>query len=88
MNKDETYIKKTSLEGLIIIERPIFKDDRGFFSETFRLNDLEKETGEDFKVVQANHSYSLPGVIRALHAENWNKPAESLPCVDSRIDPV
>ena len=24
-------------------------------------------------MVQADHSYSVPGVIRALHAENWNK---------------
>lgn len=70
---DENYITKTSIAGLFVVERPIFSDNRGFFREIFRLNDLEKEVGIEFKVVQANHSRSLPNVIRALHAENWNK---------------
>jgi len=69
----KNYITKTSIPGLVVIERPIFGDERGFFREVFRLNDLEKETGIKFNIVQAGHSYSLPGVIRALHAENWNK---------------
>jgi len=74
MTTDETnYIEKTSIEGLLVIERPTFADDRGFFRELFRLSDLEEIAGIEFKVVQANHSYSLPRVIRALHAENWNK---------------
>lgn len=71
--KDNNYITKTKIKGLVIIERPIFKDERGFFREAFRLNDLEKETGIKFNIVQADHSYSVPRVIRALHAENWNK---------------
>lgn len=70
---DENYIIKTSITGLFVVERPIFSDNRGFFREVFRLNDLEKEVGIEFKVIQANHSHSLPNVIRALHAENWNK---------------
>src|SRR3989339_2128972 len=69
----KNYINKTSIPGLFVIERPTFNDERGFFREIFRLNDLEKETGVKFNIIQANHSRSLPGVIRALHAENWNK---------------
>ncbi|HJY98577.1 MAG TPA: dTDP-4-dehydrorhamnose 3,5-epimerase family protein [Patescibacteria group bacterium] len=72
MNEDN-FITKTAIPGLLVIKRPTFKDERGFFREAFRLNDLEKEIGGEFKIVQWNHSYSLPGVIRALHAENWNK---------------
>ena len=71
--KDDTYITKTSIPGLLIVDRPVFTDNRGFFREVFRLNDLEKEIGMEFKIVQSNHSRSLPGVVRALHAENWNK---------------
>ena len=71
-NLTET-IKKTSIEGLYIIDRPLFSDNRGFFREVFRLNDLEKAIGFEFKIIQSNHAHSLPGVIRALHAENWNK---------------
>lgn len=73
MKKVSDFIKKTSIPGLFIIKRPTFKDSRGFFREAFRLNDLEKISGNKFKIVQWNHSYSKPHVIRALHAENWNK---------------
>ena len=66
-------IIKTSIPGLLIIERPVYADERGFFREVFRLKELEEEIGQKFNIVQANHSHSLPRVIRALHAENWNK---------------
>jgi dTDP-4-dehydrorhamnose 3,5-epimerase len=69
----EHAIKKTSIDGLLIIERPIFKDERGFFKEIFRIDALEKEIGKKFHFKQANHTYSKPRVIRGLHAEGWNK---------------
>lgn len=68
----KNFIRKTSLPGLLIIERPTFFDERGFFREFARLSDLEQE-GIKFHPVQFNHSKSLPGVIRGLHAEQWNK---------------
>jgi len=71
--KKQDNVKKTSIPGLFIIERPTFEDDRGFFREVFRLNELEEFANIKFSPVQWNHSLSLPGVIRALHAENWNK---------------
>lgn len=73
MTKDNKYIKKTTIPGLLVIERPTFSDERGFFREIFRLDDLEKETGIKFNIVQSNHARSFPKVIRALHAEDWNK---------------
>ncbi|MBU0572439.1 dTDP-4-dehydrorhamnose 3,5-epimerase family protein [Patescibacteria group bacterium] len=69
----EHAIKKTSIDGLLIIERPIFKDGRGFFKEIFRLDALEEQIGKKFHFKQANHTFSKPGVIRGLHAEGWNK---------------
>lgn len=71
--KTPTFIRKTSIEGLLVIERPIFRDNRGFFHEIFRLNELEETSGVAFKPVQASHSMSLPRVIRAIHTEGWNK---------------
>lgn len=73
MTKDNKYIKKTTIPGLYIIERPTFEDNRGYFRESFRINELEEFAGIKFNPVQWNHSLSLPGVIRGLHAENWNK---------------
>lgn len=37
------------------------------------MDELETACGCRFAVRQWNHSLSQPGVIRALHAENWNK---------------
>lgn len=70
---DQQYIKKTSIPGLLVLERPTFADDRGFFREVFHLDELEEVLGYQFKPVQWNHTRSMPKVIRALHAENWNK---------------
>lgn len=66
-------IEKTSILGLLVIKRPTFKDERGYFKEVFRQDGLEKTAGIKFSPIQWNHSYSKPRVIRALHAENWNK---------------
>lgn len=66
-------VKKTSIQGLFVIKRPVFADERGFFKEIFRQDEFEKTTGIRFAPKQWSHAYSKPGVIRALHAEGWNK---------------
>lgn len=70
---DNQFIKTTSIPGLLILERPIFEDERGFFRELFHKDKLEKAAGIKFDGVQMNHSHSLPKVIRGIHAEKWNK---------------
>ncbi len=74
-NKTKNFqdIKRTSIPGLLVIEKPTYKDERGFFREAFRLDELEKMSELKFKIKQWNHSLSRPKVIRALHAEGWNK---------------
>lgn len=71
--KNSLDIKETSISGLFVIEKLTSKDKRGFFKEIVRLNELEEAIGFKFDIKQVNHSFSLPKVIRALHAENWNK---------------
>lgn len=70
---DKQYIKTTTIAGLLILERPVFEDERGFFRELFHKDDLEKIIGFKFDGVQMNHSHSVPRVIRGIHAEGWNK---------------
>lgn len=70
---DHKFIKKTSIPGLLRLERPIFSDERGFFREVFHKDELEKIIGMNFDGVQMNHSHSESRVIRGIHAENWNK---------------
>lgn len=72
-NMAESYWKETTIPGLLVIERPTFRDERGFFREAMRRDELEEAIGHPFLPLQWNHSYSKPRVIRALHAENWNK---------------
>ncbi len=66
-------ISKTKLEGLLCIQRPIFRDERGFFHEVVRLDELSEVTGQTFNIQQVNHSHSVEGVLRGLHAEHWDK---------------
>lgn len=67
------FIKTTSIPGLLLLERPIYKDERGFFREIFHKDELEEVSGINFDGVQMNHSLSVKGVIRGIHAEKWNK---------------
>ena len=66
-------IYKTAIDGLLYIERSMFFDNRGFFSEIVRLPEIEAVTGATFTVRQVNHARSEQNVIRGIHAEGWNK---------------
>ena len=59
-------VNKTSLEGFLIVELETFKDDRGFFLETFQEKNY-KEAGIMDKFVQDNQSRSSKGVLRGMH---------------------
>ncbi len=60
-------IAKTFISGLFIIEPNIFKDDRGYFFESFNKAEFLKSTGLDIDFVQDNESKSSYGVVRGLH---------------------
>lgn len=72
MTSDD-FIKDTEIPGVFIIARPTFYDERGFFRETFRKNDLDNKLGYEFNPVQANHSRSEKGSLRGIHIAPWNK---------------
>jgi len=58
--------KETSLPDIIIVEPEIYRDDRGYFFETFRENVL-KAAGIKDNFVQDNQSRSTKGTLRGLH---------------------
>jgi dTDP-4-dehydrorhamnose 3,5-epimerase len=66
-------VRRGLIEGLFIIDRSTHGDERGFFRESFRLNELEEAVGREVRLVQENHSRSRRGVLRGLHPENWEK---------------
>jgi len=58
----------TALEGVLVIEPKVFRDDRGFFAETYHA-DRYAEAGIDVGFVQDNHSRSVQWTLRGLHAQ-------------------
>ncbi len=58
------------LEGLKLIKPKVFKDQRGFFLETFQQSIYEK-VGIACPFVQDNHSFSQKGCIRGMHFQSF-----------------
>ena len=65
---------ETELAGVLIIQPDVFRDDRGFFLETFR-EDQYRGGGIGFSFVQDNHSRSVRGTLRGLHAQRTRPQA-------------
>lgn len=72
----EIKIESRHLRDVVVLVPEIFKDARGFFSETFR-SDQFRTLGLPTQFVQDNHSRSARGVIRGLHFQ-WDPPMAKL----------
>ena len=59
-------VDKTELDGVLIIEKNIFYDNRGYFTETYQQENYVSFGIYD-NFVQDNLSCSKKGVIRGLH---------------------
>ncbi len=57
----------TQIPDVKIIEPKIFRDDRGFFYESFNQSEFETALGKKVTFVQDNHSKSSKGVLRGIH---------------------
>jgi dTDP-4-dehydrorhamnose 3,5-epimerase len=55
-----------TIPDVLLIEPTVFADDRGYFKESYNLNDFE-EFLPGVKFVQDNESMSGSGVLRGLH---------------------
>ena len=58
-------IIKTKIEGVYLIKPKIFKDERGYFFESFNQKEINKKTNVSF--VQDNQSLSSKDILRGLH---------------------
>jgi dTDP-4-dehydrorhamnose 3,5-epimerase len=65
-------IESKHLGDVAVVVPDVFRDDRGFFTETFRADQFE-ELGLPTQFVQDNHSRSAKGVVRGLHFQ-WEPP--------------
>ncbi len=74
----------TALEGVLIIEPTVFRDDRGFFAETYQA-ERYAEAGIDVDFVQDNHSRSARWTLRGLHAQLARPQAKLLRALQGSI---
>ena len=75
----EIDVRRTSLPEVLIVEPGSFEDERGFFTEVYRLDQYEAfaDLGLPSWFVQLNHSRSARGVTRGLHFQ-WQPPMGKL----------
>lgn len=59
---------ETRLSGVILVQPDVHRDARGFFLETFHAGRY-RAGGIGYDFVQDNHSRSMRGTLRGLHAQ-------------------
>lgn len=69
-------VRKTELEGCLLIEPQVFGDERGFFYEGWHAQRFA-QNGLPGQFVQSNVSSSAQGVLRGLHYQ-WPNPQGKL----------
>lgn len=62
-------ITETPIAGLLVIEPKVWKDNRGYFYESYNARTLA-EAGITGNFVQDNQSFSQKGALRGMHAQN------------------
>ena len=78
-------IIKTELEGVVIIQPRIFKDNRGYFFESFSQKEFDEKI-MPIRFVQDNESMSTYGVMRGLHYQKMPYTQSKLVrCTKGRI---
>jgi dTDP-4-dehydrorhamnose 3,5-epimerase len=75
---------ETRLEGLALIEPQVHGDSRGFFVETYAVEEW-RGLGVDAEFVQQNHSRSSHGTLRGLHFQTSPGQAKLLRCARGEI---
>ena len=77
-------IVAADIEDVKIIEPQIFKDDRGYFLETYHLNRF-KSAGLPGVFVQDNLSFSVKNTLRGLHFQVTRPQAKLVQVITGEI---
>jgi len=77
------------IDGAWVAESPVWGDERGFFREWFKSEDVKATTGRDFGIEQANISLSSAGTLRGIHYSIAPRgQAKWITCVSGSIQDV
>ena len=72
------------IDGLCVITPAVHGDTRGYFYESYNLNDM-KENGIDIIFVQDNQSMSTKGVLRGLHFQKQYPQTKLVRVIKGRV---
>lgn len=70
-------INQTGLEGVVVVDTAFFRDERGFFIESYHRRRYF-DSGLRHEFVQDNHSRSGRNVLRGLHYQDMTAPMGKL----------
>ena len=65
-------IKKTIIDGVLLIKQPVYEDARGYFLESWNQEKFNEALEKKIIFVQDNFSTSVHGVLRGLHYQYPN----------------
>ena len=74
----------TALPGVLLIEPDVYRDGRGFFLETYHQRKYA-EGGVHGVFVQDNHSHSVRGTLRGLHAQRQRPQGKLVRAVEGEM---
>lgn len=77
-------VTRCPIEGLCVIEPTVFRDERGYFVETYNYNYFKAE-GLDMVFVQDNQSMSARGVLRGLHFQKQFPQGKLVRCIRGAV---
>lgn len=75
---------ETSLPGVLELRPRIFRDQRGFFLETYHLAHFS-DLGIKDRFVQDNHSCSVRGTLRGLHYQLRHPQAKLCRVIEGEV---
>ncbi|WP_367071142.1 dTDP-4-dehydrorhamnose 3,5-epimerase [Enterobacter roggenkampii] len=79
-------VKFFEIEGPLLIDVDVFKDERGFFLESFNKEKFSEIAGIKYEFVQDNHSASTKNVLRGLHYQVApNEQGKLVRCIVGKV---
>lgn len=80
-------VERTKLNGVLLITPDVFRDDRGWFMESYSASKFLEKSGLCMEFVQDNHIRSArQGVLRGIHFQNAPfAQAKLLRCTVGRV---
>ena len=82
-------LQELAISGAYVAESRLFSDERGFFREWFKSEEIKIATGREFGIEQANISLSSAGTLRGIHYSiALRGQAKWITCVSGSIQDV